>query len=402
MDRLTLGVNIGISVYSELLLLFLFIAAAQHTIELTDQPRRRKLLLTFLGLTAVEIAADLLSRLDGVPGTLHTVCSVSDFVLFLLNPVLVLCWYLYVAEQMDASGPEVRRGLLWQLIPCGVNALCVIVTPFTGLLYSFDSGCVYRRGPLFWVTTAAMACMISATEIMLFRRRRSVERRHLLALLLFPAIPLLATLLQIAAYGVAFALNATVYSILIVCFYMQNRSMDVDYLTGLYNRRKLDIEMQRRIDAADDGKPFAAILLDIDRFKKINDTHGHNTGDSALRSAALVLRGCLRADTLIARYGGDEFCVLLDLDSRQALEQVTARIRRAAEEFNRRSDESYVLTFGMGGDLYEPGCHMKLADFQEHIDRLMYEDKRAHPPEETVSPSVPEGAPRRRASDQAE
>jgi len=392
---LCLGINLGISVYSALLLLLLFVATSRQPGSQPDHERQRTLFLLFLSLAFLVIAADFVSRLDGYPGGLYTLCRAGNFVLFLINPVMALCWYYYACEQIDLGDRARRRGLIFQVVPCALNTLTVIVTPSTGWIYYFDASCVYHRGPLFCITSVIMILMIAATEILLVTQRGTIEPSHFHALILFPVLPTLTTFLQVVSYGVAYALSGTVFSTLIVFIYVQNRNMDIDYLTGLYNRRKLDRYMRRKILSSTEEHTFSAILIDINQFKIINDSLGHNAGDAAIRDAAAILRSTLRADTFIARYGGDEFCVISDLDDSRSLERLIERIRRNAEEYNRMSGKSYLLSFSIGGDVYRASSHMSLEEYQRHIDLLMYENKRAHA---NISPAA--AAPlHRRVSD---
>lgn len=88
------------------------------------------------------------------------------------------------------------------------------------------------------------------------------------------------------------------------------RLADHDPLTGLFNRRRFNAELDRHIVGGeqDDG---ALLLIDLDNFKYVNDTLGHNAGDAVIRAAADELRGLVRAGDVLARLGGDEFVVLL-------------------------------------------------------------------------------------------
>jgi len=93
----------------------------------------------------------------------------------------------------------------------------------------------------------------------------------------------------------------------------------VDGLTGVPNRRVWDEELAKGLERARRaGKPCSVGLIDLDHFKRFNDTHGHQRGDALLRSTAQAFASRLRNDDLIARYGGEEFAVLLhgcDLES---------------------------------------------------------------------------------------
>ncbi|HUQ30624.1 MAG TPA: diguanylate cyclase [Pyrinomonadaceae bacterium] len=85
-----------------------------------------------------------------------------------------------------------------------------------------------------------------------------------------------------------------------------------DHLTGAANRRRFDQQLEREIERAERyGHPFCLLLLDIDDFKKINDTFGHETGDEVINHLAKILHDGIRAPDLVARIGGDEFAVLL-------------------------------------------------------------------------------------------
>jgi len=109
-----------------------------------------------------------------------------------------------------------------------------------------------------------------------------------------------------------------------------------DPLTGLANRRAFDEALDRHLkDCARYGARGAVLMLDLDHFKEVNDTHGHEVGDQLLVSVAAVLRRLLRDSDVIARLGGDEFVVLLPHATRSDVEVVAARvvegIRREAD-----------------------------------------------------------------------
>lgn len=107
---------------------------------------------------------------------------------------------------------------------------------------------------------------------------------------------------------------------------------NVDGLTGLYNRRWLDNALARLLDQASKGKqPFCALLLDVDQFKKYNDTQGHLGGDRALVALGNILKTTVRPYDFVARYGGEEFLILLPNTSRDEGIVVAERIRLATE-----------------------------------------------------------------------
>ena len=106
-----------------------------------------------------------------------------------------------------------------------------------------------------------------------------------------------------------------------------------DALTGLYNRRHLEHQLDVEIAAAiRHNKHLSVAMLDIDHFKKINDTHGHAAGDIVLKSFAAIVGKLVRPEDLLARYGGEEFTLILrDTDATRAM-TLANRVRVAIED----------------------------------------------------------------------
>lgn len=123
-----------------------------------------------------------------------------------------------------------------------------------------------------------------------------------------------------------------------------------DTLTGLPNRRSFDEDLARRFDQWQRHQiPMSLVMVDVDSFKKFNDTHGHQTGDDVLRLVAQVLRRTLRQMDLAARFGGEEFAVLLPGTRLKDATVVAERLRAAvAGENFACGDKQLRLTISLG------------------------------------------------------
>ena len=109
-----------------------------------------------------------------------------------------------------------------------------------------------------------------------------------------------------------------------------DRLVRLDPLTGLDNRRQAQASLDHEVGNADhDGRPLSVLMIDVDRFKAINDAHGHQVGDEALQFVAEVVRNALRGDDLIARWGGEELLAVLPSTDLDAAQRVAERVRRA-------------------------------------------------------------------------
>ena len=118
-----------------------------------------------------------------------------------------------------------------------------------------------------------------------------------------------------------------------------------DDLTGVGNRRRLDRDLVA--EAGSGAEPVAVIMVDVDHFKRINDEHGHDAGDQALRAVANALRREVRADDVVYRYGGEEFCVLLARTNSIEAAQVAERIRLGVARMALAFDEPLTVSIGV-------------------------------------------------------
>jgi len=152
----------------------------------------------------------------------------------------------------------------------------------------------------------------------------------------------------------------------------------LDDLTRLYNARYLDEALEREFSRADGHQPFSILFLDLDYFKTVNDTHGHLVGSKLLVEAGRLLKSCTRDQDVAARWGGDEYVVLLrETDSGGAL-KVAERIRRSIESHHFLAREGYGLTLttciGVASYPEHASDKRSLVDL---ADRAMYRGKKS-------------------------
>jgi len=155
----------------------------------------------------------------------------------------------------------------------------------------------------------------------------------------------------------------------------------VDDKTGLYNfrefRRRLHDEWER---AQRYGGPLSVVFLDLDHFKRVNDTLGHQAGDVVLREFATLVAGGARANDVAARYGGEEFALVLPHTDGPMAERVAERIRAAVAAFDFVADEAPTRATVSAGVATYPapsGAIQSLDDLVREADRALYRAKDA-------------------------
>ncbi len=158
------------------------------------------------------------------------------------------------------------------------------------------------------------------------------------------------------------------------------RQARTDPLTGLLNRRAFLDEVARRIDRLDrEGIPGTLMFIDLDNFKRLNDSRGHDVGDDALCLAGNLLRAAVRPADLVARLGGDEFALWLDgtdeLSAAERAEMLRVEGPRALEHLGDPMDPPVGMSIGIATRW--PGRGEDLDTLIHRADQIMYEVKRA-------------------------
>jgi two-component system, cell cycle response regulator len=152
-----------------------------------------------------------------------------------------------------------------------------------------------------------------------------------------------------------------------------------DPLTGLFNRRYMESHLSTLLEqAASRGKPLAVLVIDIDYFKSINDSHGHDAGDDVLRDFALRIKRSIRGIDLACRLGGEEFVVVMPETDMAVAAMVAERLRRriAAESFAiQKGSRTIPVTISIGIAALR-GRDDNAASLLKRADQALYRAKR--------------------------
>ena len=150
--------------------------------------------------------------------------------------------------------------------------------------------------------------------------------------------------------------GTVIIALLIALAYMFSRnrktlekSANTDPLTGLLNRRSIVETSKAKIEAATrSGKPLSVAILDLDHFKQVNDTYGHASGDEVLKLFAATLQAGIRRGDIVARWGGEEFLLVMPATTPDVAVTILDRIRQSAAEIGLTFSNDYVVAFSAG------------------------------------------------------
>lgn len=150
----------------------------------------------------------------------------------------------------------------------------------------------------------------------------------------------------------------------------------LDSLTQMPNRRCLDDQVSRQVERLEKNeiKSCGLLFIDIDKFKQVNDTHGHEAGDAVLVSLSSTLKSCARASDIVGRWGGDEFVGIYPSVNRDTLQNIGTRIRYLVANSSANWNEIPLsMTVSVGGSMLEPG--QTFQQWIQQADKALYQCK---------------------------
>ena len=149
---------------------------------------------------------------------------------------------------------------------------------------------------------------------------------------------------------------------------------EIDALTGIYNRRSMDLKLAELLNIAKRyERPFSIIMFDIDRFKNINDSCGHDAGDSILKELAKLVKKELRNADFFARYGGEEFMVLAPETSAETALELAERLRLKVQQHDFKTGERVTISLGVASLISSDDE----ANLLKRVDSGLYKAKNA-------------------------
>ena len=299
---------------------------------------------------------------------------IFNSMLYIGNYYFMIVWYQFVVYKVKG---KVLKFCFKDIVPLSLPiffAVLAVSNMFTPILFEIGPDNVYHRLPLATYSFLTTYVFLLYTIIYVVGNTTKGNRYFLAPVLIFTIPIFIGTVIQLLFYGISLIYITEAFGLTCLYIFMQNESSLLDSLTKLYNREYLTRYIKSFNSKLDRSTLLGGIMIDVNRFKEINDRYGHEEGDRALMNIANILKASVSEKDLISRYGGDEFVILSEVDMPKDLEPLQNRVLEELGKFNATHDNPYELSISIGSGVMDPYVD-SADDFMKLIDSRMYKDK---------------------------
>ena len=288
-------------------------------------------------------------------------------------------WFLFSENEQESKIVNTRIGLILSILPLIIYIVLVAGSYKHGWLFYIDEAGKYQRGDFYPVKIIIACLYICVTSFKAtgkaFMKKNYLNKQKHLALASFVAFPSVAVILQILFVGSPMISAGVAFAAVQVYIFSREQLISVDPLTKLNNRNVLMQYLDGRMKGYNDSKDLYVLVMDLDYFKKINDTFGHVEGDEAIVIVADVLRTIIRkSNYFVCRYGGDEFVAVCETDKNFDAEEYGNEINRLLVEEALKRDKEYTLHLSIGYAKYNRSIQ-SIPEFIDEADEHLYQIK---------------------------
>lgn len=294
-------------------------------------------------------------------------------VVFSINILFAFLWTVYIDYKLFEPGRQLRKRHIWMAVPMAAVLVMVVLNFFLPVIFTVSAANVYARTPLTVVPFLVSFFYLGYSELAIYTSK-SNDRRYLFMPSVIFLLPIMAAgVLQMLFYGLSLIWAALAISVASIYINVQCEFSSVDALSGVYTRQYLDSYLREH---AEGRHGYEGMMFDLDRFKSINDTLGHQCGDAAIRDFGRILRAAADGRDIIARYGGDEFVIIRKNGRGGSLRELADQLEKQVDAFNGTAGRPYKLNYSYGIAKFVPGRDTT-DDFLRRMDDSMYRCKKA-------------------------
>ena len=289
--------------------------------------------------------------------------------LFLGNVMIGYLWAKFIMVHMNIPFSDIRRNI-YRTIGL-ISIVLLVINIFYPLVFSVSDG-RYQRGFAYIIFLIFAAFYILDSLYLYVKRVKKISSLKLFPVHIFLIPVILGVVIQAFFVEIAITWTSIAISVAGIMTALKNEIIFTDCLTGLYNRVYLEFLHKRACNKKDCW--VSGIMIDLNGFKQINDNYGHAEGDLALCIVADLLRKSFSEYSVVTRYAGDEFVIMLNTTDDQLIQKIIKSAKKNFVTENEKNDKLYQLSASMGYAITNLS-NETIDDFMNRIDEQMYQDK---------------------------
>ncbi len=301
---------------------------------------------------------------------------------YVSTALFVFAWAIYTTHKLQVNWGFIRKYKILIAVPMIVIIVMSVASLWTGWLFEFDSHGTYERGSMFGTHTVILwlyllLSLFSVVKILISDKREEMFRKCL-AIMISVVLPVFGGILQTLFYGLNTAWTGSCVSFVLIFISVQNRQIAMDALTDVHNRGSFESNLREAVEKENPSKSLYLVMIDVNKFKQINDEYGHIMGDRALVELSKCLKNisATSKNDFIARYGGDEFAMICWRGEDSQVQELVETIRRKANNITKKNNLGFDMTVSVGWAKYDKNVHVTVEKFINAADEMMYENKR--------------------------
>lgn len=370
MNSINVAVRIDLLMYSLILNVVMFVYV-QAQYRRKEYPER--LFQGALFTVSLLIVAEAISWMTGEIGNSAQIpmhyWSNAIYLCFIPLPgcvgLIYLDYRIYGDKELN------KKRIKYYMMPMYLSTVSVIynfIAP--GSLFYIDAQNHYHRGFYVYGSAFVMYGFMLVVAIFFYKDKKRMTARIFKAVGLYFTAPIVGIALQMKMYGTTFSMPFHTLGLFFIFLLLERDEMMRDSLTYLYTRHNFEIRLEDKLKRLE---AFTLVLVDLNDFKKINDTYGHVEGDKVLQIVSEILLKCTSVEDLVCRYGGDEFIMLIDFQN-DIGNQLKKRINRELKKYN-NSNDKYDIELSYGQLFVGEDDKLTKEQLIAEVDCRMYSDK---------------------------
>jgi len=315
---------------------------------------------------------------EGLPGEHIYFILFFACTLYYVFQILSFCYMIVFVDFMVLKDVlRSKKIIKFSCLYIAIHIVILLANYRYGFYFSIDPETnIFVQGGHYYIRFIfAYIPMFSGLGILIYCYS-SFKKSDIIMLSVFVSFFILGSSLDILFGTVRLVWPWGTSALLYAYFFIVQSETRNDPLTGVGNRFSFN-EFTDRLSRRITGESWAIVMIDMDHFKTINDTLGHQEGDNALCDMAAIIRSCIGKTDFAARYGGDEFALAVKVEKgvENSIKALMDKIQCSLDSYNEKNTRPFKLEISYGYDVFTSDGKQSMEKFLSHIDSLMYKHK---------------------------